>query len=107
MNEFFRCPPYAFGSFLLTLIYAIVMYVYFKTQDIKNLNDIKNAGMMSVSIVVIFSVLNLGWMLWGLWNLNRNPLCAPVGYNKNSKWWNVFGPDNLAKKAVEQEEAYY
>jgi magnesium-transporting ATPase (P-type) len=77
MNEFFACPQYAYGIFIITIIFWIVMYIYFGMKGSElNLETIQQSAGDTVMIVTIFGLLGFSWALYSFFRLfMRHPMC--------------------------------
>ena len=73
-NEFFACPSYAYGGFVLSVIVYILYVVMGKSYFDPANPDITPA-------MKVVGLAGLGWMLWSLAKFaSRNPNCKRVGY---------------------------
>ena len=76
-NEFFTCPTYSWGIFILSIILVITSGILFQVSP--GLTAILNG---------IGSILAFGWLVFNVYRtIWRNPKCERVGFG--SKYGNL------------------
>lgn len=84
MNEFFRCPTYAYGAFLLAMIFALVVFIYLKAKS-NDSNNIMDVIQSLGTISYLFAGLTFVWLVWTIWNwFFRHEDCTPIGFRDGS-----------------------
>jgi hypothetical protein len=70
MNEFFRCPSFSYGAFVISILLMIIGVVLSKT-----------VGSAGDKLMLWFSgIIGLGWFVWVLYNFFfRVADCERVG----------------------------
>lgn len=99
MNEFFTCPPYATGAFIISLLYIIIIGIYVWTSNLENISDV---GIGFIVVASVFGCISFIWAVWGVLNLRRDKSCIPVGFTNDSKWWYPFDRNKHATINTEQ-----
>jgi threonine/homoserine/homoserine lactone efflux protein len=82
MNEFFACPSYIYGVFVMTIIAYLLTVAL--GQDLFNESDGASTP------AKLFGLAGLAWFLWSMYRFfNRDAKCARVGY-PDKRYMNPF-----------------
>lgn len=85
-NEFWRCPSYTYSTFLLLMIFTIVIYIYIKMQFSNangkyTLEELISKGGSVFTLVLFMSTIYIGFSTYILYKFfNPNPECAAKGF---------------------------
>jgi len=105
-NEFWQCPSYTYSTFLLLMIFTIVIYIYIKMQ-FSNANGkytleelISKGG--SVFILLLFmSTIYIGFSTYILYKFfNPKPECEAKGFPGQHYMNPFYNAPTASKSAV-------